>query len=177
MFRRYFSDFYKWNITVAIVFGGAYAFMISWGGSWGKYWLIPACYLIVLSLSMQYFVLFFTAIKDLKRKRIEEAAILVQGVVRDKEYNYINRGGAMVGSEKCLLTDADGFRYRVVSGPDLIVAMRPAEHYTGAQVVVRYLSASRIVLSMRLQPVKPSDGPTHHLYMDFQEYFQSETLS
>ena len=105
MFRRYFSDFYKWNIVVAILFGIAYILGIAWGDFWRNRWLIPACYLVVLLSAVNYFVLFFVALRDLKQDRIEEAAILIQEIVRDKKHNYFNRSGAMTGNEKCLLID------------------------------------------------------------------------
>ncbi len=177
MFRRYFSDFYKWNIVVAILFGIAYILGIAWGDFRGNRWLIPACYLVVLLSAVNYFVLFFVALRDLKQDRIEEAAILIQEIVRDKKHNYFNRSGAMTGSEKCLLIDSKGSKYRVVLQHDLIIAMRPPEYYTGAQVVVRYLSKSRIVLNMKLERPEASDDATYHLHKDFHDYFQSKMLS
>ena len=177
MMKRYLSDFYKWNIVVAILFGIAYILGIAWGDFWRNRWLIPACYLAVLLTAVNYFVLFFVALRDLKKDRIEEAAILIQEIVRDKKHNFFNRGGAMTGNEKCLLNDSEGFKYRIVLPHGFVIAMRPPEYYTGAQVVVRYLSKSRIVLNMKLEQSEASGDAAYHLYKDFHDYFQSKKLS
>ncbi len=171
MFRQYFADFYKWNISVTILFAIIYILELTgvWGSSWGRCWLIPACYLLVLLIILRYYILFFVAVKDMKKNRIEETTILVHEIVRDKKYNFYNKGGAMVGKEKCLLIDSSGNKYRVViMNQDLVII---GKDYLDAQVIIRYLSMSRIVLHMKLKLSKESSGATQRLRKAFDEYF------
>lgn len=140
-----------------------------WGSFWGIYWLIPACYLLVLSIILRYYILFFIAIKDMKKNRIEETTIFVHEIVRDKKYNFYNKGGAMVGKEKCLLIDSRGNKYRVViMNQDLVMI---GKDYLDVQVIIKYLSKSRIVLHMTLKLSKESSGTTQRFRKAFDEYF------
>lgn len=168
MFHAYFSDFYTWNATVAALFIVSYTLELKWGGPWGRYWLIPACFVIMILISLKYYILFFTAVKDLKGNHIEEIPVRVQQIVRDKKFNFYNKGGAMVGREKCLLIDSDAAQYRVVLRRDEIVARHLPEYYSDAQVRIVYLSRSRIVLHMKMMS---SEDATKHLHKIFYEYF------
>ena len=169
MFRRYFSDFYTWNGIAAVLFAVSFILWIVRGGSWGRYWLIPACFGLLLLTSIRYYILFFTALKDRIKNRVEEKTIRVGQIVRDKEYNYFNKGGALTGREKLLLIDPDGGEYRLAAVRDTIVGMGPQGYYQDAEIVVRYLSRSRIVLHMRLS--KAQNGTSQRLFKDFREYF------
>ena len=168
MFKHYFSDFYTWNAIVAALFIVSYTLGLMWGGPWGRYWLIPACFMIIILVSIRYYILFFTAVRDLKGNHIEKVSIHVQEIVRDKKFNYYNKGGVMVGHEKCLLIDSDGVQYRVALKRDEIVESHPSKYYSDAQVGVVYLSKSRIVLHMKM--MSPDDA-TKRLHKDFYEYF------
>lgn len=72
MFRQYFADFYKWNICVTGLFTIIYILEIAgvFGNFWGRYWAIPACYLLILAVMLRYYILFFTAVKDMKKKSV-----------------------------------------------------------------------------------------------------------
>ncbi len=75
----------------------------------------------------------------------------------------------MVGKEKCLLIDSSGNKYRVViMNQDLVII---GKDYLDAQVIIRYLSKSRIVLHMKLKLSKESSGATQRLRKAFDEYF------
>lgn len=170
MYRRYFSDFYRWNGIVAILFAVACLLGIVRGGSWGRYWLIPACFVLLLLTNLRYYALFFTALRDRAQNRVEEKTICVRQIVRDKKYSYFNKGGALTGREKLLLIDPDGDEYRLAAARDTIVGMRPQGYYQSAEVVLRYLSRSRIVLHMRLS--RAPKGTSQRLLKDFHEYFE-----
>ena len=170
---QYFADFYKWITGVTVLFSVAYIIFLLWGEpseSWGGYYLIPGCYLLMLFVSLRYFILYFTALRDMRLDRIEESTICVEDFIRDK-YCYKNSGGAMVGTEKCALIDSAGSKYRVVLDEGFIVEMRPKDYYKHAQVVVKYLSRSRIVLHMQVRSSKTPDIASRRLKNDLQSYF------
>ena len=173
MFRKYFSDFYKWIIGVTILFFITYAIELygGWNIYWGKYWIIPACFLVIYLTILPLYILFFSAVKDMKEDNIQESTVLIKKIVRDKKNNFYNNGGAMIGKEKCILIDSNDNKYRVVLDQKFIVETRPSEYYKNAQVVIRYLPKSRIVLHMRLKSLKISNVANQHLYKDFHEYF------
>ena len=165
MFHRYFSGFYVWNAVIAVLFIISFAFVSVRGDLWGRYG-IPACFLFLLLFSIRYYILFFTALRDLKGGRIETLSIRVQELVQDKAFTYFNVGG-IAGDEKCLLIDPAGSQYRVtLHGAH--VGARPSAYYSGAQVDVVCLSGSRIVLKLK---TTSSDDPAKHLREDFSEYF------
>lgn len=168
MFKSYFLDFYTWNAIVAVLFIVSYTLGLMWGGHWGRYWLIPACFMIIILISLKYYILFFTAVKDLKGNHIEDISVHVQQIVRDEKFNFYIKGGAMAGHEKCLLIDSDAAQYRVVLRRDEIVARHLPEYYSDAQVRIVYLSRSRIVLHMKMIS---SEDATKHLHEIFYEYF------
>lgn len=173
IFRKYFSDLYKWIFAVTVLFVITYTVELlgGWNISWGRYWIIPVCFLVIYLLILPFYILFFSAVKEMKKDCIQEATVLVQAIVRDKKYNFYNKGGAMVGKEKCILIDSNDNEYRVVLDQRIIVEMHPSEYYKNAQVVIRYLPKSRIALHMKLKSLKISDTATQHLYKDFHEYF------
>ena len=168
MFNKYFSDYFKWNIAVAAVFIISYVLGLNFGSTFGKYWIIPVIYLVILSLSAKYHILFFTALKDLKRKQIEEASVHVRRIVSDKQRNYTSKNGAIFGNEKCLLLDSGGSEYRVILNSGHRAESRSSEYYCNAQVIVEYLAGSRIVIHMK---TVSSDDAAAHLREDFSEYF------
>ena len=171
VFRVYFSGFYKWNAVVFVLFFAAYILCILWG-SWGKYWIVPICYLLIILLSLRYYRLFFTALRDMQKPRITKKRICVHSVTCDKRLNYYNNGGVMIGKEKCRITDSEGHTYRVVLDGNHIVEMRANNHYSGAQIEINYLEHSLIVLHMKQLS---SDDASRHLKTDFSIYFGLQT--
>ena len=173
MFRKYFSDYFNWMICVTVLFAISYTLILAgfWSSFWGRYWVVPACYLLILLLIVRYHVLFFVAVKDLKKGRIEEASIIIREIERDKKFNFVNRGGTRIGKEKCLLIDSDGRHYRTVTNQVCIAELHPRGYYRDVHVTVTYLTNSRIVLHMKRKPSKSSNAETQHLRNDFQDYF------
>jgi len=166
MFHFYFSDFYSWNACVAVLFIVSYTLTLIRGNSWGRCWVIPVCFLVFIFLSIKYYILFFTAVQDLKGNHIEEVSVHIQQAVQDKKFNFYTVG--LVGHERCLLIDSDAAKYRVVLGRNKIIESHPSEYYSGAQIRIVYLSKSRIVLSMK---TLSSDNATKHLHKLLSEYF------
>ena len=173
LFRKYFSDFYKWNVIVGVLFVVAYICGIIWGGDYGKYWLIPVCFLLILLTSLRYYLFYFTARRDLKESRIEKKTVCIQSISNDKRRNYYNRGGGLAGKEKCIIHDSEGGAYRVVIDGDWIIETKTSDYYCGAMVEIEYLEQSRIVLHMK---DLASDTATKHLYKDFYPYFISAKI-
>ncbi len=133
LFRKYFSDFYKWNGGVGFLFAVTYICSIVWG-SYGKYWVVPACFLLILLIASRSYLFYFTARRDLKESRIEKKSVCVQSVSRDKRRNYYNHGGGLAGKEKCTILDSEGCIYRVVIDGDWIIETKASEYYCGGSV-------------------------------------------
>ncbi|MBR3290392.1 MAG: hypothetical protein IKI63_06425 [Clostridia bacterium] len=166
--RKYFSDFYKWNAIVLFLFLVSYLCSLIWGGEWGRYWSIPVIFLLIVLTATRYYTLYFTAIRDIKKSRIEIKNVCVQSIVSDKKCNTYSKSGVVIGKEKCILVDSEGQSYRVLVDGDWIVEMRAADYYLGAKAELQHLAHSRIVLHMKRLS---SDAATQHLYEDFSLYY------
>ncbi|MBO4367729.1 MAG: hypothetical protein J5859_03365 [Clostridia bacterium] len=174
IFKKYFSDLCKWfaGVTVLFVITYTLALVKGSGTSWDRYWLIPACFLVIHFIMLPNYVLFFSAIVEMKKQHIVESAVLIREIERDKKKKYFNSEGAAVGKEKCVLVDTGSNKYRaVLSDRSLMDETRTSEYYKDAMVVIRYLPRSRIVLHMELDPLKETDAAAQHLFKDFHEYF------
>ena len=168
IFHKFFAEFYKWNAAGFILFLVAYVSVLIWGGEWGRYWLFPVCWLILLLTAVRYYVYFFTALIDLKKSRIETKDISVQTVLLDKHLNYYNRGGVMLGNGKCRLIDSENTVYYVTSeGTDAL--FWPDDYYHRAEVRIEYLERSKIVLHMK--NISRS-AAAQHLYDNFRSYYR-----
>lgn len=165
--NRYFSDFYKWNAILAALFIVSYPLGLIWGDSWSKYWGIPACFLVIVLVSIKYYILFFVSVKDLRGNRVKDASVIVQEVVQDKEFNLFNKSGIIMGHEKCLLVDSDGHKYRVAISRNVAVEPCLPKYNSGTPIDIRYLSKSRIVLHINMAS---ADEAADHLRQDLHEY-------
>jgi len=172
MMKKYFKDYFRWNLGLIALLSVAFTVGIC-VDMWGKYWIIPVVFLLIKLMSIRYDILFITAVKELKQKRTAEVSVTVSEAVHDKKYQYQNRGGAMVGDEKCLLIGTDGLQYRVSANKGIAIISRPQNYYKGAQVTLRYLERSRIVTDIQMMNDHLS---TRRVYKDFGTQFNDTAV-
>lgn len=143
-FRKYFKDFYMWNaITFTFAFA-AYLFVLLdlTNASWGKYWVIPVAYIAVLLVHIRFFILYFKALGDLKKGRIEKKTVIFSEVGSDARYTLLRFGE----NAKTLIKDSEGNEYRT-SFSDWMIKSELDLYLLDAEVEIEFLSSSKIILT------------------------------
>jgi hypothetical protein len=171
MTKKYFKDYFRWNLVLVALLSVAFTVGLC-VDMWGKYWIIPAVFLLIKLMSIRYDILFITAVRDLKQNHIKTVSVTIREAVHDKKYQYQSRG-VMIGEEKCLLIDAEGLQYRVSANKGILIASRLRDYYHGAQVTLRYLERSRIVTDIQMMNDHLS---ARRVYHDFGTQFKDSAV-
>ncbi len=95
-------------------------------------------------------MLWFRAMKDIRKEEIMEDDIIVNRLYPDKHFNFFNRGGVPVGDMHITLEDTKGNCYRLCRKKWGSTA---DDDFAGVHISVRYLNTSRIVASMKELPI------------------------
>ena len=173
IFRKYFSDYTKWNVVYLFLFLITLLIDRKWGSSWGRYWLIPSLFLGIWLIALKLHVFYFQAQNELNHNKIQEKAIHVESLLLDKQYNFINDGGALVGLEKNVIVDTEGNKYRLMRDR-VSVLSQSQDYYCGAHVQLLYLEKTHLILHMKLLS---SDAPSKHLEKNYMIYCRSKSAN
>ena len=143
-FREYFKVFYKWNaITFTLVFAVYLLVLLDLtNASWGKYWVIPVAYIAVLLVNIRFFILYFKAISDLKKGRIEKKTVIFSEIECDYRYSFRK----IDNYNKTLIKDSEGAEYRA-SFSDWKIKAELYLYLLEAEVEIEFLSSSKIILT------------------------------
>ena len=171
--RRYFSDLRKWTAAAAVLLVTAYlAVAMNSRLIWGRYILIPICFIILFAVNSKYYLLFLKAVKDIRRNEITEEIIVADSVKWDKRFTFFNNGGAQVGDMHLLLEDTNGNGYRLYRKKWMLPT---TDDFVGAPAKIRYLNTSRIVVSMAALQAKKNDQSAQRaaakLQTELNDYF------
>ena len=147
--RNYFTDYISWLLCVSVLLGVSTICFIAFNGINQYIWAIPACFLMIYSLSVPLLIRYCKVRKDIKTANIESSIITPLEIQYDDKFTFKNRGGATVGSQKYRIVDENHNVYLLSTqrekGKFYIFLTQPT-----FRVEIKYLKKSRLILKMRI---------------------------
>lgn len=113
---------------------------------------ILACFFIMLLLSIPLLRFYFKVRKDVKGNNIETVTIKVKDICEDKEFNFRNNGGVVIGKGKYRIIDENDNIYLCSSSNKKNTFLDTCDLNFSIDVVV--LKNSRLLLSMKINKFK-----------------------
>ncbi|MBQ7646624.1 MAG: hypothetical protein IJS94_05080 [Clostridia bacterium] len=146
-FREYFKDFYKW-IALTIIALIAFYLLVLIGFTnvaRGRYWVVPAAFVVILLVHIRFFILYFKALNDLKKGRVEKKTVAISEIGYDYRYTFRR----LSGYNKIKITDSEGEEFHTVFTDE---GIKPGKEIDlkGAKAEIEYLALSKIILTQKV---------------------------